>query len=444
MPAAVNGVLTAVPSGTGACPSGSSMNTSDRDVSVQISEVDLKGRNRNMSAFLKMSHFLSSARSLDELLSGALTKVLTFFECEAGRIYLKDEHRPFLYLAAHMGMEAEGLEQVHVNEGFTGRSYRTRSFIAKSPVELEDKRRAALLLAKGFRTIFCVPLIFVDRVGGVMNLATSKTMRLDQPQIDLLTAMGNQIAVAANHMRLYEDMNRKIQALRKKKEMIKFFAFSVSHDLKSPAVGIHGLARRFKDLYSDALDERGRAYCDQILKSAEHMVALVEKINAFIKARESAMNMDRVDMQEILSSVRDEASEGLEQRNIQWVQPDHLPEIVADRMSLLRLFRNLVDNSLKYGGEDLSEIRIEYAGTGSDHVFRFSDNGEGIPEAAREKIFDLFHRSTSSSGIEGAGLGLAIVKEIVERHGGDVSVESREGPGVTFRITLAKSISDGD
>ncbi len=418
------------------------MNTIDQGMSVPFNETELKRRNRELSAVLEMSHFLSSARSLSDLLSGALSKVLALFDCEAGRIYLKDEQGPFLQLVAHMGMEPEGLEQVHVNEGFSGKAFRTRSFIAQSPVELEDTRRAALLLAKGFRTIFCVPLIFSDRVGGVMNLATSKTMRLDQPQIDLLTAMGNQIAVAANHARLYEDLNEKIEVLKKKKEMIQFFAFSVSHDLKSPAVGIHGLARRFKDLYSDVLDEKGKAYCDQILRTAEHMVALVEKINAFIKARESALDMDRIDPGEILALIREDASDILEERGIQWIQQKRLPDIVGDRTALIRLFRNLLDNSLKYGGETLSEIRIEYTDGGRDHIFHFSDNGAGIPEAAHEKIFNLFHRDPSSQAIEGTGLGLAIVKEIAERHGGGVCVENRAEPGITFQVRLAKSATD--
>lgn len=420
------------------------MNANDQTDSVTLNETGIRGRNRELSALLEMSHFLSSARTLEDLLSGALAKVLALFECEGGRIYLKDERHPFLYLAAHLGMEPEGLERVHVNEGFSGKAFRTRSFLAKNTMELEDKRRAALLLSKGFQTIFCVPLIFADRVGGVMNLATSKAMSLDRSQIDLLTAMGNQIAVAANHMRLYEDLNEKIKALQQKKEMIKFFAFSVSHDLKSPAVGIHGLMRRFRDMYFDTLDEKGRRYCDQILRTSEHMVTLVDKINIFIKARESPLNMDRIDMGEILTSIREDLSDTLESRRIRWTQPSILPEIVADRTSMIRIFRNLADNALKYGGDELSEIRIEYIDDDRDHIFRFRNDGACIPEAEREKIFDLFHRDASSHGIEGAGLGLAIVKEIAERHGGGVSVENLHGRGVAFHISLAKEASNGD
>ena len=420
------------------------MTNDDRTVSVVFSEKDFRRRNRELSALLELSNFLSSARSLDELLDGALKMVLAFFRLEAGRIYLKDAQGPFLVLAAHQGMEPEGLERVQVKEGFSGKAYRTRACIVQHVLELEDKRRAALLLGKGFETIVCVPLIYTDQVGGVMNLAASKTFQPDQHQMDLLTTMGNQIAVAANHAKLYEDLTCQLQVLREKKEMIKFFAYSVSHDLKSPAVGIHGLTKRFKEKYAATLDEKGRAYCDQILKTAEHMVALVEKINIYIMTRESALNIDRIDLTELLHGIRDEFSDVFEKRGIRLALPKALPEVLADRVSLARLFRNLLDNALKYGGDAMSEIRIQYSSEENFHVFRFRDNGVGLSEKDSEKIFELFHRDVSSRGTEGSGLGLAIVKEIAERHGGCIAVEKGAARGASFRIVIAKNLSDGD
>ncbi len=99
------------------------------------------------------------------------------------------------------------------------------------------------------------------------------------------------------------------------------------------------------------------------------------------------------------------------------------------------MFRNFVDNSLKYGGEHLSEIRIGYRELDEFHVFSVSDDGWGISEKDAEKIFQMFQRGSSSSGIKGAGLGLAIVKEIAERHCGEVSVKAGLEKGVTFRAS---------
>ena len=101
-----------------------------------------------------------------------------------------------------------------------------------------------------------------------MNLGTSKMTELNQSKIDILTAKGNQIAVAANNAKLYEDLQNKITTLNEKKEMIKFFAYSISHDLKSPALGIYGLLKRFQVNYEQLLDDKGRMYIHQILKAS--------------------------------------------------------------------------------------------------------------------------------------------------------------------------------
>lgn len=402
----------------------------------------LKRRNRALSALLDMSRVLSSTLDPDRLLDEALNKVIAVSGFEAGRIYFKEKEGPYLLLAAHKGMEPEGLERIHIKEGFSGKAYRSRSVIAQKVTDLDDKRRAAFLGGKGFKTIVCVPLILADRAGGVMNLATGKSVRVSPQEVDLLTAMGNQIAVGVNQTRLYQDLNRQLQVLREKKEMIKFFAYSISHDLKSPAVGIHGLVRRFQDKYADILDEKGRAYCDQILRAAEHMVSLVEEINAYISAKESKLTLERTDVTELLSCIRNEYIHGLEELGIHWSQPAHTIIVDADRTALTRVFRNLLENALKYGGAGLSEIRIEYEETADEHLFLFKDNGTGIPQKARENIFKLFHREAPScGGIEGNGLGLAIVREIVQRHDGSVSVESVTYGGAAFRLTLPKTVT---
>jgi signal transduction histidine kinase len=399
---------------------------------------ELGNRKRELSVLMQMSDFLSSAKDLNLLLSGALNMVISFFLFDAGRIYLKKDDSPYLILAAQQGMEPEGLERIHEDEGFTGRAYRTRSLIVQPVSSLEDKGRVALLMGKGLETIICVPLITADKVGGVMNLASGKTVTIDQHESDLLSAMGNQIAIAANHARLYNELNHKLQTLREKKEMIKFFAFSVSHDLKSPAIGLYGLARRLKEKYSSRLDEKGRTYCDQILTTAEHIVNLVDRINVYISTRESPLNPEWLDLHDILTCIREEFSDTLTQRDVRFILPKTNPHMLADKISLIRLFRNLSDNSLKYGGKTLSEVKIACNDERGFHVIFFSDDGIGIPPEEHDRIFEAFHRNSSSHDVAGSGLGLSIAKETIERHGGSISVENRIGGGTTFRIEIPK------
>jgi PAS domain S-box-containing protein len=236
------------------------------------------------------------------------------------------------------------------------------------------------------------------------------------------------------------ERKRAQQALRKSSEELKFFAYSVMHDLKSPAIGIYGLTELLHKHYKDALDERGKSYCDQILKASVHVAALIEMINVYIATKESPLKIEKINIKDILQMVREEFSPRLVVRQIKWLEPEAMVEVKGDQLSILRVFRNFVDNALKYGGEDLSEIRIGYEESEEFHTFSVSDDGAGMRGGDYEGIFASFRRGETYKAVEGVGLGLAIVAEIAERHGGRVWAESRGDRWTTFHISIAKDL----
>ncbi len=201
------------------------------------------------------------------------------------------------------------------------------------------------------------------------------------------------------------DRKQAEEALQESSEKLKLFAYSVAHDLKSPAIGVYGLAKRLSRQYRDALDEKGRSYCDQILRTSEHIAALVDKVNVYIATKEARLSIEMINIAEILQMLKDEFSAQLNIRQIEWQGPEVPVEIKADRLSMLRAFRNFVDNSLKYGGERLSTIWTGYEESEDFHIFSFSDNGKGLKEEDSEKIFRAFQRNESSRGVEGCGSG---------------------------------------
>ena len=228
--------------------------------------------------------------------------------------------------------------------------------------------------------------------------------------------------------------------VKKRAEEIKNFAYSVSHDLKSPAFGLYGLVRLLNQKYSNVLDEKGRSYCEHIMKATEYIGDLVDNINIFIKCKELPLKIERIDLTETLEIIREQFSASLALKNIELHTPESLVKIKADRLSLQRVFTNLIDNALHHGGEGLSRIIIEYGESDLFHNFCISDNGMGIKEEDQEKVFEPFTKLEPSKDIKGSGMGLAIVKEIVERHGGKIAVESVSGKGTNFFITLPKNI----
>jgi K+-sensing histidine kinase KdpD len=230
------------------------------------------------------------------------------------------------------------------------------------------------------------------------------------------------------------------EALKKHSKKMKLFAYSVAHDLKNPAVFISGLTKRLHQQYRDVVDDKAKNYCDKILEAAEQIAALVDNINLYISSKEMPLKIESVHLPEILHIVREEYSVQLDMRHIRWSQPESLPAIKADRLSILRILRNLVDNALKYGGDDLREIKIGYERSEPFHILWVSDDGIGIRGGDAEKIFEVFQRRRTSRGVEGTGLGLAIVKELAEHHGGEVWVEPGQEKGTTFYVAISSQL----
>ncbi|MDA3786395.1 MAG: ATP-binding protein, partial [Deltaproteobacteria bacterium] len=207
-------------------------------------------------------------------------------------------------------------------------------------------------------------------------------------------------------------------------QKIKFFAYSVSHDLKNPVVSIHGLSIWLEKKYGNLLGDKGNQYCRQIMSSAEQISKLVDQINTYISTKEQPLDVELIDLKDIFAQVRQEHSRTLARRSIQWREPDHVPAVSADRLALLRVFRNFIDNALKYGGEGLGNIEIAYEDDPHYHIFSVHNDGASLTPEACRKVFELFSREVSNQSISGSGLGLAIVKEIAELHAGKVWSES--------------------
>jgi signal transduction histidine kinase len=147
---------------------------------------------------------------------------------------------------------------------------------------------------------------------------------------------------------------------------------------------------------------------------------------------------EHLKLSEVCRIIREEFSEHLVARGIEWSQPNSDATIKADKLSLLRALRNLIDNSFKYGGDCLSRISVIYKDTENYHIISVADDGAGLLDDDSEKIFGLFFRSKTLQSIDGTGIGLAIVKEIAEQHGGDVWAESANNKGLTISMSFSK------
>ncbi len=405
---------------------------------VSFSRRKLMRRNRALSVLLGLSELLSQSKGLRDLLTQALDYVLEHTAFDAGRIYLMEPDRQALKLAAYRGMDVEGLERVSLDEGFTGRAAKSCSFIAQSVQSLGDVKRAELLASKGIHTVVCVPFVVLDRVEGVMNLASKNPIRLDQDEVDLLMMIGHLIGVAAIHAETEEILRETVEEIQRRKENIKLFVSTIGHDLKGPAVAAFGFAKRLSELYRGVLDERGVTYLEQIFKATRQIACMVDELNHFVRTREMPLKAQRLAVSSLWESLRQEFSAELEKRAIGWAENARVSEVIADEVMVLRALRNLIQNALVHGGSSMRTVQVGCEERENFFVFWVADDGRGIPLEEQGKLFEPFARLKTSKVVDGSGLGLAIVREVARRHGGEAWLRSEPGKGAVFFFSVAK------
>lgn len=421
---------------------------SNRDISQRKrAEEELRKVNRVLNVLSESRRVMARASNEKEFLSRLSEVIVHQGEYRLAWVgfALQDENKTVLPVA-QAGFEDGYLERVHISwadteqgRGPTGTAIRSGEpcicrNILTDP-RFEPWRQEAI--KRGFGSSVALPIFFGDKTVGALNIYAAEPDAFNSEEMKLLLDLAADLSYGLGSMRNRRERERAEEALLKTSEKVKMFAYSVSHDLKNPAIAVHGLARL---LQKTSLDEKGRATCDQILKATEHIASLVEKINVYVSAKEVPLNIERIKLRDLIQNVKEEFSLQLAERGIAWIEPDRLPELSADRLSVMRVFRNLVDNALKYGGSKLSEIRIGFKDSDDFSVLSVEDDGVGVKEEDAETIFYPFKRKRSAEGIEGTGLGLAIVKEIAERHGGDVWLETTRGTGTTFCVSISKSL----
>lgn len=219
------------------------------------------------------------------------------------------------------------------------------------------------------------------------------------------------------------------------------FAYAVSHDLKEPLRMIGSYSQLIHRRYANQLDDSSGEFFDYVNEGVGRMTKLLDDLlkYATIGNREDE-DWEEVDLKEILFVTKFNLKLSIEESNARIVA-DKLPVINSNRAYISQLFQNLISNALKFRKPGESpEIRVQYEKIDNEHHISFQDNGIGIPAAALDRIFVIFQRLHKRNGYSGTGIGLSICMKIIERLGGAISVESEEGIGSKFTISIPEEL----
>lgn len=222
-----------------------------------------------------------------------------------------------------------------------------------------------------------------------------------------------------------------VEKLEKSNERLEQFAYIASHDLKEPLRMVTSYVQLLESRYGQELDEDAREFMDFAVDGAKRMQAMIDGLLEYSRVDTDGDAMEETDLDTVLANVRDDLAVKIGDADAE-VDADPLPTIVADRNQLRRLLQNLIANAIKYSGDDPPRVHVSAAQQGDKWVIAVEDHGIGIPESEQDDVFDVFNRVHERGEESGTGIGLAVCRKIVERHGGDIWLESAEGDGSTF------------
>ncbi len=235
-----------------------------------------------------------------------------------------------------------------------------------------------------------------------------------------------------------EDLRRQAQELERSNQELDDFAYIASHDLKAPLRGIDNLSKWIAEDAKDSLSEASRDHLRKLRQRVARLERLLDDLLQYSRAGQQMGDVMTIQTGPLVRSV------------VELLTPpagfvvtvaNGMPQLTTYKTPLELVFRNLIDNAIKH--HDRAEGRIEVSASNQGRLVEFTirDDGPGIPAEYHDRIFRMFQTLKPRDEVEGSGIGLAVVKKVVERQGGQVTVESHSGRGTAFRFTWPNSVS---
>ncbi len=231
------------------------------------------------------------------------------------------------------------------------------------------------------------------------------------------------------------ERKRMEEELHRSNTELEQFAYVASHDLQEPLRAVAGMVQLLGQRYQGQLDERADEYIGHAVEASQHMQNLINDLLDYSRVGRLGKPFEPTAVESSLKMALANLQTSVQENQAQ-ITHDPLPTVLADPGQLSRVLQNLIGNALKFRGDNPPRIHIGAEKVEGAWCISVSDNGIGIEPQYFERIFLVFQRLHTRREYAGTGIGLALCKKIIERHGGQIWVESQPGQGSTFFFTL--------
>ena len=238
-----------------------------------------------------------------------------------------------------------------------------------------------------------------------------------------------------------KEINEKNAQLEKSNIELDQFASIASHDLQEPLRTINSYLELLQRRYRKHLDETAQQYINYTVSASDRMRNLIISLLEYSRVNKAEKIITKVDLNLLVVNVINSLQQLiLETKTL--IETSDLPTLNGDKDQLFQLFQNLISNGIKFRKHG-EAAKITISSSTQEHLYSFCvrDNGIGIEKQYANKIFELFQRLHNKDEYPGSGIGLAVCKKIVEKHGGEIWIDSEFGKGTTFCFTIKRDLN---
>ncbi|MBM2805795.1 MAG: histidine kinase, partial [Deltaproteobacteria bacterium] len=404
---------------------------------------EIRRQRERLEVMHEINLSLTSTIDSAKILEAFLDRALIHLPYAAAIVRLKNHDTGVLQTAAARGVEIKRLNESKAPLDFIDRVVTERTPLTVGNA-FADPEVANLDLFKeeGLVAFLALPLIANSEALGALVFLTREAHQFGADEVDFLSTLAGQAAIAIHHSQLYDRSQQQGAELRHAHHIKDDFLKAVTTELKTPLNVITGYTDMFRDGLLGAMTPIQEKALESVARQSKDLHRLINSVLqvSTMEAETLRIELQDINLWEFLSELRSQYDHPLG-KNVKfiWDYPVDFPTLQGDRGKLKRILENLINNAIKFTDHGTIAVAAKYLAAKKMLQFTIADTGVGIPE---EQIAAVFERFRQVQGADakmqrgGMGLGLYVVKKYIDLLGGTVHAESRAGQGSTFTLQV--------